>query len=257
MTTSQHSVRGVRAKTAAVVEYHHDESQPGKPLHLLIPGGLIALAALVLIIFVAYRTWFDGSLSENQAWLFLAVLSPAYVVGVFMFSYGYELYDMPKTIRLTLIIVVLTVAAVVIIAVFFALLGEGRSSSSSSKSSSKSSGSSSKSSSSSSSGGGIGDAVSAFLGGNSPSVSGSSSSGASGSSYGGVINPIFLDTGGGSVTHEVTHEVVREAPVSPPPPQPISCPFCGRSYVPAENKFACPACGAATPPGLLPADSDS
>ena len=62
MTTSQHPVRGVRAKTAAVVDYHHDESQPGKPLYLLIPGGLIALAALALIIFVAYRTWFDGSL---------------------------------------------------------------------------------------------------------------------------------------------------------------------------------------------------
>jgi len=46
MTTSQHAPRGVRAKTAAVVDYHRDESQPGKPLHLLIPGGLIALAAL-------------------------------------------------------------------------------------------------------------------------------------------------------------------------------------------------------------------
>ena len=246
MATSQYPPRAVRAKTAEVVGYHHDESQPGKPLYLLIPGGIIGLAALLLIIVVAYRAWFDGSLSESQAWLSLAVLSPAYVVGVFMFSYGYELYDMPKAIRLTFIIVVLTVAAVVIIAVFFALLGG--SSSSSSKSSSKSSGSSS----SSSSGGGIGDAIGTFVSGSSTPVSGSSSS-----SYGGVINPIFLATSGGSVTHEVTHEVVREVPVSPPPPQPISCPFCGRSYVPAENKFACPACGAATPPGLLPADTTS
>ena len=262
MTTSQHAPRGVRAKTAAVVDYHRDESQPGKPLHLLIPGGLIALAALALIIYVAYRTWFDGSLSDSQAWLFLAVLGPAYVIGVFMFSYGYELYDMPKTIRLTLIIVVLTVAAVLIVAVLFALLGEsGSGSSSSSKSSSKSSGSSSQSSpalsSGSSSGGGIGDAVGSFLGGSSTSGTGSSSGGYSGPSYGGAMSPIFLNTGGGSVTHEVTHEVVREVPVSPPPPQPISCPFCGRSYVPAENKFACPACGAATPLNLLPPDTGS
>ena len=252
MPASQYPPRAVRAKTAEVVAYHRAESQPGKPLYLLIPGGLIALAALALIIFVVYRTWFDLSLPENQAWVFLAVLSPAYVIGVFMFSYGYELYDLPKTIRLTLIIVVLTVAAVVIIAVFFALLS-GSGSSSSSKSSSKSS----SSSSSSSSGGGIGDAIGSFVNGGSGTSSGLSTGASSGPSYGGVINPIFLNMGGGPVTHEVTHEVVREVPVSPPSPQPISCPFCGRSYVPAENKFACPACGAATPPGLLPADASS
>ncbi len=28
---------------------------------------------------------------------------------------------------------------------------------------------------------------------------------------------------------------------------PINCPNCGRSYLPAENKFACPNCGTATP----------
>jgi len=244
MATSQYPARAVRAKTAEVVDYHQDESQPGKPLYLLIPGGLIALGALLLIIVVAYRTWFDGSMDESQAWGFLFVLAPAYVIGVFMFSYGYELYDMPKTIRLTLIIVVLTLAAVLIVAVLFALLGG--SSSSSSKSSSKSSGSSS-------SGSGIGDAIGSFVGG---STSGTSSHVSSGPSYGSVINPIFLSTGS-NVTHEVTHEVVREVPVAPPPPQPITCPFCGRSYVPAENKFACPACGAATPAGLLPADTDS
>jgi hypothetical protein len=243
MAVSQFPAHAVRAKTAEVVDYHRDESQPGKPLYLLVPGGLIALGALALIIAVAYRTWFDGSMDESQAWRFFFVLGPAYVIGVFMFSYGYELYDMPKTIRLTLIIVVLTVAAVVIVAVLFALLG-GSSSSSSSKSSSKSSGSSS-------SGSGIGDAIGSFVGGS----SGSSSPRVSSSpSYGSVINPIFLSTGG-NVTHEVTHEVVREVPVAPPPPQPITCPFCGRSYVPSENQFACPACGAATPPGLLPADA--
>lgn len=245
MATSQYPARAVRAKTAEVVDYHNDESQPGKPLYLLIPGGLIALGALALIITVAYRTWFDGSMDESQAWGFFFVLAPAYVIGVFMFSYGYELYDMPKTIRLTLIIAVLTLAAVLIVAVLFALLG-GSSSSSSKSSSSKSSGSSS-------SGSDIGDAIGSLVG----ESSGSSSTRVSSSpSYGSAISPIFLSTGG-NVTHEVTHEVVREVSASPAPPIPISCPFCGRSYIPAENKFACPACGAATPAALLPADAGS
>jgi hypothetical protein len=33
--------------------------------------------------------------------------------------------------------------------------------------------------------------------------------------------------------------------------QPISCLNCGRSYLPAENNFACPNCGSATPKELL------
>jgi hypothetical protein len=239
---SQYPAHAVRAKTSEVVAYHKDESLPGKPLYILIPGGLIALAALSLIIVIAYKTWFDGSLDEGRAWPFLDLLAPAYIVGAAMFSYGYELYDIPKTIRLTLVIVVITVSAVVIIAVLFALLGVAGSSSSS-KSSSKSS-----SSSSSSSGSGVGDAIGSFVGGSSSHGTTLSPSYGSGSG----IGPIFLNTGGQAVTHEVTHEVLREVPVSPPAPQLVTCPFCGRSYVPAENKFECPQCGAATPTELLP-----
>jgi hypothetical protein len=33
--------------------------------------------------------------------------------------------------------------------------------------------------------------------------------------------------------------------------QPISCPNCGRSYLPSKNNFACPNCGRATPKEFL------
>ncbi len=251
MPQSQYPARAVRAKTNEVVDYHRDESKPGKPLYLLIPGGLIALASLALIVWVVYAAWFDGSLPGDRATGFLMLLAPVYIFGVFLFSYGYELYDIPKAIRLTLIVVVITVSAVIIIAVFLALLsGGGERSGSSSKSSSSGSASGSGSS-----GGGIGAAVGSFVSGTAPSGTtlGPSSSGPS---FGGGMGPIFIDTGGpGSVTHEVTHEVVREVPVAPPPPQPITCPFCGRPYIPAETKFVCPSCGAATPKDLLPPDS--
>jgi len=248
MAASQYPVRAVRAKTHEVVDYHRDEELPGKPLFLLIPGGLIALGSLALIIWVAFATWLDGTMDSDRATGFLFLLAPVYIVGVFLFSYGYELYDLPKAIRLTIVVVVITVSAVIIIAVLFALLS-GSSSSSSSKSSSKSS-------SSSSSGGGIGDAIGSFIGGSSSASTGTSIGSSSSGYSGGGIGPIFIgSTAPRVVTHEVTHEVIKEVPVSPPTPQPITCPFCGRPYIPAETKFACPNCGAATPKELLPPDT--
>src|SRR5688572_25955459 len=147
MTTSEYKARELRAKTHEVYEYDHDDNKPGKPLHILIPGGLIALATLALIIFVGYLTWIDESISQELGIILCLVLAPFYVGGVFLFSYGYELYDLPRALRLTAIIVFVTLASVVIIAVLVLVLGNmkgGGSSSSSSRnksSSSKSSGS--------------------------------------------------------------------------------------------------------------------
>src|SRR5215213_2916022 len=126
MPQSQYRAREVGAKTQEVVAYDHDESLPGKPLHILIPGGLVALASLAIIVFVAYRTWFQGELDQSTGLLLIGLLAPFYVGGVFLFSYGYELYNIPRALRLTAIIVFLTVASVVIVAVLFFLLGAGK-----------------------------------------------------------------------------------------------------------------------------------
>ncbi len=223
MAQSQIHALRVRSKTQEVVEYHRDESQPGKPLYVLVPGALIALSSLALIVWTLYAWLLDETLAEERAWIFLLLLAPVYIGGVFLFSYGYELYDVPKAIRLTAIIVVITLAAVLIVAVLFALLGD-------SKSGSSSSSSSSSHSSSGSSGSWLN------LG---------SSGGSSGSSGG-----LNLNIGGIAGKQVVTHEVVREVPIVPPPPMPITCPFCGRPYLAAANNFACPNCGAATPDNL-------
>ncbi|HLA87069.1 MAG TPA: hypothetical protein VJL10_03530, partial [Anaerolineales bacterium] len=142
MPQSEYKARQVRAKTHEVYEYDHDDEKPGKPLHILIPGGLIALATLALIVFIAYLTWFDESLAQETGLILIIILSPFYIGGVFLFSYGYELYNIPRAIRLTAIIVFVTLASVVIIAVLFLLLGNmkgGSGSSSKSKTSRKSS----------------------------------------------------------------------------------------------------------------------
>jgi hypothetical protein len=250
MSTSEYKARQVRAKTHEVYEYDHDDSKPGKPLHILIPGGLIALATLGLIILIGYLTWIDESLSQELGIMLCLILAPFYVGGVFLFSYGYELYDIPRALRLTAIIVFVTLASVVIIAVLFAVLGnmKGGSSSSSNSKGGRSS------SSSKSSGGKLSDLAGGVIGTASAGMKKSSSSGSSSSSSGGGSyhgsGPIFVNTGGGTrvETREVTKEVIKEVPKEP---MPIKCPYCSRSYTPIEHKYVCPSCGGATPKELI------
>jgi hypothetical protein len=220
MPESQYRARQVGAKTHEVIEYDHNESLPGKPLHILIPGGLVALASLGVIILVAYLTWFQNELPQNTGLILIGLLVPFYVGGVFLFSYGYELYNVPRALRLTAIIVFLTFAAVVIVAVLFFVLaggGKGFSESSNRKSSGKS-----------------------------KAKPTSTTSRSSGSGFPGMGPVIFMGGPGRTHTREVTREVVKEVEV-PVAPRAIDCPYCGRSYVPADEHYICPSCGAATP----------
>ena len=220
MSSSNSGTLNVRARTRQVVAHHYDDAKPGKPLYLMIPGGLIALASLALIVFIGYHIWITGDLSSTDGLPLIVLLLPFYIGGVFLFSYGYELYDMPKTLRLTAIIVFITVAAVVIVAVLavalFAMGEKGSGSSNSSRSRQSSSG------------------------------------GAGSTGYGGWNMPLVIGGIGGlgSPTQTVTREVVQ-VPTEPPKPKPIQCPYCGSSYVPEDSHFACPNCGAATPQEML------
>jgi hypothetical protein len=250
MPQSEYKARQVRDKTREVVEYDHNEELPGKPLHILIPGGLIALVTLGLIGFIAFLTWFDGSLNESLGTTLIILLSPFYVGGVFLFSYGYELYNIPRALRLTAIIVFVTLSAVVILAVLVVLMGnsKGGNSRSSSSSSKKSSGGNWAL-------GGLGAAASKRSSDAKGSISsGSGSSSSSNSNWGSSGGHIYT---GGNIfmggptrveTREVTKEVVKEVPKEP---MPITCPFCQTSYKPVEHKFICPSCGAATPRELI------
>ena len=207
----------VRARTRQVVEHHYDDEKPGKPLYLLIPGGLTALASLALIVYVAYLTWFDGRIAQDTGLGLPVVLAPFYIGGVFVFSYGYELYDLGKALRLTGFIVFITLASVVIIVVLFLSLGAmGERSDSRCSSRSRSSG------------GPIGM---------------------------GLPWPIFLG-GLGAPRPVVTREVIREVPAEPQAPQPVQCPYCATRYLPAETNFACPNCGAPAPTEAMSAGSN-
>jgi len=226
MPESQYRARQVGAKTHEVVEYDRDDSLPGKPLHILIPGGLIALASLAVIVFVIYQTWFENKLDQNTGIILLVILAPFYIGGVFLFSYGYELYNIPRALRLTAIIVFVTIGFVVIVAVLFFVLSSGKSDF----------GSSSKKKSS---------------GGSKPQAKNVPSS--SGGSRLPNLGPVVV-LGGSGRTH--TREVVKEVEV-PVAPRAIDCPYCRRSYVPADENYACPSCGAATPKELIEASQEA
>jgi hypothetical protein len=258
MSQSEYRARQVGAKTNEVITYHNDDEKPGKPLYLLIPGGLIALATLALIILIGYQTWFENKITQNLGITLIMILAPLYVGGVFLFSYGYELYNIPRALRLTAIIVFVTLASVVIVAVLALVLGSGASGKSSSSRGGKSSSKSSSSSSSSFSpkpsaqgsdlGAGLMGAAGAVGKKSSSSSSSGSNSSGGGYYYGG--GNVFVGGGGGTrvETREVTKEVVKEVPKEP---MPITCPFCSRSYVPIDHKYICPSCGAATPKNLI------
>ena len=221
MPMSDYKPRLVRKKTREVIEYNYDDSRPGKPLHLLIPGGLIGLASLGLIVAVIYQTWFQHEWAEDSGVAALFGLIPVYIGGVFLFSYGYELYDVERALRLTAIIVFTTLASVLIVAVFAALLGAGKSDGKSSSSDSKSKSDSSSSRSSSS------------------GRSWLSSSGSSGSS-----SPTFVDVNLFSGATDSGSTAAASVPVEPPKPQPVACAYCDAAFIPEETDFTCSKCAA-------------
>lgn len=131
------------ARAAAVAEHHRDSENPDKPLWLMIPCGLVSFAALLGILWDGYQLWVATPAADPDVAIpKLLVAFVIYFGSLFGFSYGYELYDVKRAIRLTVIIGLIGLAAIFILLALGALLKGTSSSSKSSKRSSSSSGSS-------------------------------------------------------------------------------------------------------------------
>lgn len=136
-TTPSHRVI---ARSREVTSYHRDDEKPGKPLYLLIPGGAIAGGACIGMAIYGYSGWVSKSILPGEAIRWIAMLLVPYFGGLLMFSYGYELYDWPKAIKLALIAGLVGLAVLLIlvaIAAALAALSRGSAKGGGSKSSSK------------------------------------------------------------------------------------------------------------------------
>lgn len=215
---SETSSHQIFARAAAVAEHHHDSENPDKPLWLMVPCGLVAFAALLGVLWDGYQLWVatpraDPDIAIPQLLVALVI----YFGSLFGFSYGYELYDVKKAVRLTIIIGLIGLAAIFILLALGAVL-KG-SSGSKSKSSSSSSGSGS------SFGGG-----SSYSGGPNFSLNLGSSYGSYGRSYGN--QPL------GAVLGSLVHPGECSVCARPLPPG-------GKATIPAglDPSRVCPKCG--------------
>lgn len=100
------------AKTRRMLDYDADAEKPGRPLMVLLGGAALALLALAFMIMVAYRTWGLEENSANRAYVSLSLLFVVHTAGVYLFAYGYELYDRGKALRLTAMIAIVSFGAI-------------------------------------------------------------------------------------------------------------------------------------------------
>ena len=103
-TPTHNSWLNVPAKIRDVVTHHFAPDWHGRPLYLMIPGGLAAVVAGVWMFFLAKAVWVDHLRAVDAATPRLLALLVPYFVGLAIFSYAYELCNWPRAIRLTLIL---------------------------------------------------------------------------------------------------------------------------------------------------------
>jgi hypothetical protein len=106
-------------RTREVIAYDHDPEKPGKPLKLLVPGGLIAVGAFLAMLFVGYRAWYQREMDTTLAVWLLLLLGVVWFGSIFLFSYGYTLYDTGKAVKMTLLIGIVGVLVVAIAIALF------------------------------------------------------------------------------------------------------------------------------------------
>ncbi len=112
----------VRERTASVVAVHRDTETPERPLFVLIPAGIVALGAFVAMIFASVKTWYLHDVATSTGVWGLVITGVAFIGAIFAFNYAWELYDLRKAVRRTLVMCAIAFAAVAVVASVLAIL---------------------------------------------------------------------------------------------------------------------------------------
>src|SRR3954447_6236202 len=120
-TMARAPAANLAARSSALVGHHTDRANPDKPLYLLLPGGALAVVSLLWAIYSAYLGIMTKT-PANQAWLSGIVSVVLYLLGLFVFSYGYQLYDVTRAVRMTIKLGLVGLALLFVVAVIFLII---------------------------------------------------------------------------------------------------------------------------------------
>jgi hypothetical protein len=101
-------------RTRRVVAYQHDPGLEGRPIGMMLAGGILAIVAGVLCARLVFSIWYLGSVEAEYGIYGVSVLFCLFVLGTYFFCLAYELYDVPKALRLTLVFALFAVVALAV-----------------------------------------------------------------------------------------------------------------------------------------------
>jgi hypothetical protein len=105
-----------------IAAYEQAPARPRRPLFTMLAGLLLAAVSAVLCTLLAYDIWYESRVPAESGLFGVSLLFCFYVGGAYLFSYGYELYDVSRAIRLTIVLAVLGVLALAFMVVALVVL---------------------------------------------------------------------------------------------------------------------------------------
>lgn len=114
-------------RTQAAFAYQQDAASEGRPVSLMLAGGLLALVSAAFCGLLARQIWLANEVPSGSGLWGVSLLFVLYVGGLYVFCLGYQLYDVGRALRLTLIFAVISIIALTIVIGTFVVLAKLRS----------------------------------------------------------------------------------------------------------------------------------
>ena len=98
-------------RTRAIANYERDPELTRRPVLTMLAGLLLAGVAAVLCALLSYDIWYTREVPVHSGLFGVSLLFCFYVGGAYVFALAYELYDVARALRFTIVLAVLGVLA--------------------------------------------------------------------------------------------------------------------------------------------------